>query len=92
MNWDEVGSFLFWAWRWQMSMAVRGKRFVARVQQAVEKLRESGDLSPFTELLPMETIQRVLDQVGWVFRERIYTPLLCTTSARLWRRQAAHRG
>ena len=57
-----------------MSTAVRGKRFVERVQQTVEKLRESGDLSPFTELLPMESVQRVLDQVGRVFRERIYTP------------------
>jgi len=57
-----------------MSTGVRGKWFVERVQQAVEKLRESGDLLPFTELLPMESIQRVLAQVGRVFRDRIYTP------------------
>ena len=48
--------------------------FVARVQEVTARLRASSGLSSFAELVPTELLQRLLAELGVVFREGVYTP------------------
>lgn len=52
----------------------RARRFPERVQEVIEKLRKSNGLDAFQKLLPVEFVEQVLAEVGYVFRERLYTP------------------
>jgi putative transposase len=50
--------------------------FVARVQEVVARLRASNGLTSFVELVPAEFLNRVLTELGVVFREGVYTPVV----------------
>jgi len=48
--------------------------FVARVQEVSARLRASEGLAAFVGLVPVELLNRLLAELGVVFREGIYTP------------------
>jgi putative transposase len=57
-----------------MSRCKRARRFPDRVQEVIERLRKSNGLDAFQKLLPVEIVHELLAEVGYVFRERLYTP------------------
>ena len=57
-----------------MSRAKRARRFPERIQEVIEKLRKSNGLDAFQKLLPVGFIDAVLKDVGYTFRDRLYTP------------------
>jgi putative transposase len=50
--------------------------FVARVQEVIARLRASKGLTSFVELVPAELLNRVVTELGVVFREGVYTPVV----------------
>jgi hypothetical protein len=58
-----------------MSNRKEAKRFAARVEQAVEELRREPGL-PFDKLLEADLVERFVTELGVVFRDRIYTPVV----------------
>ena len=48
--------------------------FVVRVQEVTARLRASSGLTSFAELVPRELLNRLLAELGVVFREGVYTP------------------
>jgi len=57
-----------------MSRVKRARRFPERIQEVIERLRKSNGLDAFQKLLPIEIIDEVLTDVGYTFRDRLYTP------------------
>ncbi len=48
--------------------------FSVRVQAVAARLRASDGMASFVGLVPVELLQRLLTELGVVFREGVYTP------------------
>ena len=57
-----------------MSAGRQEALFSVRVQTVAARLRESEGLASFVGLVPVELLNRLLTELGVVFREGVYTP------------------